>query len=336
MVLERFSGTLTTAKMKVLVYGWYGKGNLGDDLFVDAFQYIFPDYQFTFTDKIKLSQLTNCDAVFIGGGSFLGECCQIASDAIETLKTKPIFYLGVGPETSIHPTHQELIKLAKLIAIRSQSNLDSIQELNPRVIVIPDIVYSLPVKINFLKKPRSILYIPNISVVPKWDSPHWKHTSWDYFKIEMAQALDTLAKSNYEIKFLPFCTNDKMNDAFTAGEIINRMVYSTKGMCLPQPTSLSEVIDTISQYELVVTQRFHGTILANMAQTNCLTIHHHDKLKNSEGSKVSYYACNKNMLLEHIILMLNHKTESVLPIDRDIFVSLKEKVENALCRGREQ
>jgi hypothetical protein len=70
-----------------------------------------------------------------------------------------------------------------------------------------------------------------------------------------------------------------------------------------------------------------------MAQTPSLTIHHHDKLKNSAGSKVSYYSSNKNLLLEEIKPLLDGKKNSILPIDSNIFIELREKVEDAICRS---
>lgn len=320
--------------MKVLVYGWYGKGNLGDDLFVDAFKHIFPEYNFTFTDHIKLSQLDDMGAVFFGGGSFIGEPLKITPEALEVVKNKNIFYIGVGSETSIHESHQQLIALAKLVAIRSNSQVDVIKKLNSNVIIIPDIVYSLPTNPNSEKISRSILFIPNISVVPKWDSPHWKHAAWDYFKIELAQALDVLSKEKYQIKFLPFCINKKLNDSYAAGEIINRMCDSVDNMILEQPKDLVSTINLMSKYQISITQRFHGTVLSEMSKTPCLTIHHHDKLKNSAGSKISYYESNKNRLLEEIKLVLDRKVDLVLPIDRDIFISLRGQVENEICRGQ--
>lgn len=312
----------------ILVYGFYNKNNLGDDLFADAFKHLFPDCNFTFTSKITKAQL-NVDAVFLGGGSFIDQSLKIDDNALSLLKTKPILYIGIGAETNIHESHIDLLKLAKLIAIRSNVNLDIISKLNATVIVIPDLVYSLPVKCNPVKT-KSVLYIPNISVVPKWNSEHWKHTSWEFFKIEMAQALDTM-----KVDFLPFSTNLKLNDKNAGIEIINRMNSNPNILDIQDSFNtmpFNQIIDLIGSYELVITQRFHGYILSHIAKTKCLTIHHHDKLKNVSGNKLSYYSANKNLILEHIDIIKNN--EDILPIDSNIFEDLKNKVENALCWGQ--
>lgn len=333
MMSERFSGLLTT-NPTILVYGWYHQGNLGDDLFAEAFKHLFPLFNFIFTDHIDPCHLEGIDAVFFGGGSFLGEPIKIFDDAtFETLKQKKIFYIGVGSETEINSRHQQLLMLAELIALRSNINFDNIKKINQNTIVIADLVYSLPANSFSVKIPKSILFIPNISVVPKWDGPHWKHAAWDYFKIEVAQLLEQLSKDKYTINFLPFCINKELNDCYAAGEIINRINDNSEIILLNKPIDIQSSIELISKYQLVITQRYHGTILAEMAGTSCLTIHHHDKLKNSTGARVSYYGINKNSLIEEVNNLLMGRVSKILPIDRNIYTDLKQKVEHAICRS---
>src|SRR5579864_6412775 len=111
---------------KVLVYGFYHQGNLGDDLFVEAFQHLFPNVDFNFTESIDVDKLRDVDAVFFGGGSFLLERPNITEAALEVLKKKKVFYLGVGVEADIHPVYMELMSRALLIATRS---IDQVERL---------------------------------------------------------------------------------------------------------------------------------------------------------------------------------------------------------------
>jgi len=335
MKLEKFSGELTAnMNLTILVYGWYNQGNLGDDLFVDAFKSIFPNFNFIFTDHIESKHLQDIDGVFFGGGSFLGEPLKISNDIVfELLKQQKIMYIGVGSETDIHPTHKQLLPLAKLIALRSGVNFDAIKQINANTIVIPDLVYALEIPPALSKISKSILYIPNILVIPKWDEPHWKHAAWDYFKIEIAQVLDTYIQDKYTINFLPFCINSKLNDYNAAAEISNRMNKLNGKSILDKPNDAKSALETISKYDIVITQRFHGTILAEMAGTHCLTIHHHDKLKHSTGARISYYSSSKNYLIEEINKLLSIKVNTILPIESNIFITLKQKAEYALCRN---
>src|SRR5271156_1919935 len=106
----------------VLVYGFYNHGNYGDELFKDAFKLIFPELNFTFTDRITVDQLSVADAVFFGGGSFLYDPPSIEGDAVILLHKKPIFYIGVGIETNICAEHRDLLKKALLVAPRTINN----------------------------------------------------------------------------------------------------------------------------------------------------------------------------------------------------------------------
>ena len=85
--------------MKVLVYGWYHQGNIGDDLFMEAYHHLFPSLQLVFTETITSDKLQDVDAVFLGGGSFLLDAPRATDEALQLLKKKKIFYLGVGVES---------------------------------------------------------------------------------------------------------------------------------------------------------------------------------------------------------------------------------------------
>lgn len=319
--------------MKILVYGYYGKSNLGDDLFADAFRGLFPSYQFSFTDNIKLDQLENVDAVFFGGGSFLAETLKASDEVFQELKKKKLFYIGVGSETALDSRHEQLMALAQLVAVRTDQNLDNVKRVTPNYMVIPDLVYSLEPTLADKKLPKSVLIIPNILVVPKWNDPHWKHAAWEFFKIELAQCIDQLIIDGYKVDFLPFCINNYLNDSYAAAEVLARCNTSTPKKLYEKPSSCQAAIDIISQYNCVITQRFHGSILADLAQVSSLTIHHHDKLKGVKGTSVSYYGVSKSILLDNTKNIISNSC-SVLPIDRNIFRELVKRVEHALRRSQ--
>lgn len=326
---EKLYGASTTKH--VLVYGWYFHSNLGDDLFIDAFKELFPNYNFTFRSSITSKDLHNVDAIFIGGGSLLEDRLDISEDAFIELQKRKVFYIGVGTETDIHPIHQCLIKQAQLIATRSASSLDKIKLLNDNVILIPDLAYILSPYQSSFKIERSVLIIPNISLVPKWNDVHWKHVSWEYFKVEFAQFLDQLVDAGHTINFLPMCSSDTLDDINAACEIVNKMTNSSNAYFLPRRNNYRAATECISQYEVVISQRYHGIILANLTQVPCLTIHHHDKLKDMPGVNVPYYGISKSILMDSFNKIINTKKVDILPIDRNMFTELIRKVNDALC-----
>lgn len=316
--------------MKVLVYGWYHQHNIGDDLFIDAFGKIFPEIEFVFHDNIKLETLENIDAIFFGGGSFLLGQPKITEDALRAIKIKPIFYIGIGIETEIHPIHLELMGLARLIATRSIDQVDRVKLINSNTIWIPDLVYSLQSDVVISPKlERSVLVLPNISVVPSHDNPHWAHVSWSHFKSEFVQFLDILSQEKFKINFLSMGQSDKINDDWAAGEIISHMNHRDKYLLKEESTNIKEITKIISQYSLILTQRFHGIVLSEMVRVPYIAIHHHDKLKfskPSEGTFLSYYSCSKQNFIDSFNETMKMKFTNELPIESTIFETLKREV----------
>lgn len=311
--------------MKVVVFGYYNHQNIGDDLFRDAFIAAFPDFDFSFCSSFEIEDVKDASAIFIGGGSFLSSDPFISKECLDIIREKPIFYIGVGAETSIHVVHRELIKLAKLAAIRSNVGLDKIQKLNKNVIVMNDLVYSLfSNKKQKEKQNKSILILPNIFVVPQNHSEHWRHNSWLHFKFEFSQFLDFIVEDGYKIDFFPMCLNESQNDIWAASEIIASM--KNRGSYIVENNF--DIVDFFSKYDLVITQRFHGIILSEIARVPYISIHHHDKLKQSllnEGSFISYYASDKKTFIDNFYIMINKRLENI-SIESDIFDEVKNQV----------
>lgn len=318
--------------MNILVYGWYHHHNLGDDLFMDAFKALFPNFNFNFVNQITIHNLQGVDAVFIGGGSLLGEVISISDDgAWDLLKQQRIFYIGVGAETSINIFHAELMAQAELIALRSSVGLDKVLSINPNTIVINDLVYYLQPNKTANKIDKSVLVMPNISVVPSWNESHWKHTAWEYFKTEFGQFLDHLISEGYFLNFLPLCTDFALDDTMASAELINCMIHRNNKLLLPKENTISSVTETMSRYSVIITQRYHGIVLSEMVKVPCLSIYHHDKLKRTQGSEISFYGITKDKIKDRFDQLIHSKVTQFLPIDRDMFIHLQRSVEHALC-----
>lgn len=323
--------------MKVLVFGWYDHGNLGDQLFIDAFKELFPDHNFVFTDHITPALLTGIEAVFIGGGSLIDQEPDITYEAQEILSKLPVLYIGIGSETEINSTHFSLMRRAKLIAVRTSANIDKIKQLNSNTIVIPDLVYSIAHKISKGSKiPKSVLYMPNSSIVPNWNDAHWKHSAWGFFKMEMAQTLDNLIERDYTIQFYPMCYNRQSNDYYAATEIINMMRHKEVDI-LEWADSFLTNHRIFSAYSTIISQRYHGLVLAEMVDTPYISIWHHDKLKETHfnrGQFIPYFETSKASLLKSIEQA--EKQTAFPPIEKHLYGDLILAVKNALCRNTEQ
>ncbi len=319
---------MESPRRRVLVFGWYNHSNTGDELFKLAFQRLFPEFDFTFTDYFKLSELHHTDAVFIGGGSFLFAKPHGENGFLSLLKSKKLYYLGVGIETDIHSEHQELMRGAQLIAPRNQVKIKEVLALNSRVLPIPDLVYALQTKVEASKNKNSILVLPNLEVVPKWNDPHYKHTSFDYFKSEFAQFLDQLITENYQISFGSMCHNKDVSDIGCIIEIVNKLRYRNYNGSYSLPGIFEELIAYIAGFETVITQRYHGIILAELAKVPCVSIVHHDKLKQiTNGVSIPYYGLNKEVLRKGVI---EANKVGFVETNQDVFRELKEQVSSTI------
>ena len=319
-----------------LVYGFYGKKNLGDELFKLAFQKLFPTVQFKFVDRLLKSDLSNHQVIIFGGGSFLdGEISSdCSSELIQLLINKCVMYIGVGIETNINPTHNQLMNSAKLIATRSVGFKTKFSKMEGQYLEIPDIVYALGYNnLSAKSTNKSVLIIPNAELLPRHNSPIWKMAAWEHFKVQMAQFLDELKIQKYSINFLPMSCNQITHDLGAAVEIINRMKHGSFDDQLPLDqqvltNNFTNIMNLISKYDLIISQRLHGSILAHLANKPCMVLSHHDKLANCIASDhLPYYEVSKAKLLKSFQDVKNHIPE---PIKMDSFEMLKISVDNLL------
>ena len=279
-------------RRRVLVYGWYHQDNLGDDLFAEAFELLFPDFSFTFTNCLTVAQAESCDALILGGGSFLDNPVRHEPGATEAASRRPVMYVGVGLETEVHPDHRRLISSAKLVAARSRA------ERVPGALPMPDLVTALQAG-RRSEVPKTLLFLPNVAVLPTRADPQWKHAAWAYFASECSQFLDELVQDGWRVSLMAMCRSAKLDDEWASSAIVSQMASRERAMLRSErPAGGAEALRMFSSYAAVVTQRFHGVVLAELAGTPCVSVAHHDKLwGRSDGtSAVPFYGTTKAAL----------------------------------------
>jgi polysaccharide pyruvyl transferase WcaK-like protein len=295
----------------ILLFGFYLNNNIGDDLFVEAFKYLFPNYNFTPVNTITN---LNYDAIFIGGGSFLDQKPSININLLPELINKKIFYIGVGAETKIDETHKLLLNKAKLIATRNGYLQNSLQ--------IPDLIHCLPVYKNTTQTDK-VLIIPNITTVPCNSDPYYMHSSWNNFKTQISEFIDNL---KVDVHYLPMCVNDKLNDLGAIYEIINSTSNKNYKSILNAGHSYYNITNLFCKYSFVISQRYHGHVIAEACKIPNFTIYHHDKLKTDNS--ICYYNVSKDALFEKFYNLKNN--QYFKPINLNIFKELVEKVNSLI------
>jgi polysaccharide pyruvyl transferase WcaK-like protein len=319
---------------KILVYGWYGHNNVGDELMAEAIRKIFNEHEIKFVSHLKSLDYQWCDILIIGGGSFLSMPLNCDGIVWSRLNEKPIFYVGVGAETEVHLDHQRLLSLAKSVFIRSIPS-ESFKNICPLAIQIPDLSlalcdFSFSVK---NRKNKSLAILPNAEVVPDRESVHWKRAAWEYFKSECSQAIDELIFDGWNITMIPLCVDENRNDEWAAAELAANCVKRNKIKILPSSwmgnMSFQEIKKPFEQHSVVLTQRFHGAPISQATSTPCVVIHHHDKLArvSSDVAKlVPYYGIQKHLIINAVnnaFIPVNHK-------ENQSFIFVKEVIEKYL------
>ncbi len=326
--------------ISILAYGWYHHGNVGDELFCDAFRLLMPEAELTFVDKISAKDLEGKRAVVFGGGSFLYKEPRIDSDVFDLLVAIPTAYIGVGVEAEVHPVHLRLMKKSKIVAVRTALGTKHLRSMGVDAMSIPDIVHIVPV-VQGKRIPNSILFVSNVETIPKWDAPSWAHLAWERFKNEAAQFLDERLSSGWKISFLSMCKNLWMDDLWAATEIVSKMTRRSTRFEMIQASeiSASQVLEEFSKRSIVISQRYHGLVLAEMVNVPSISVHHHDKLKNIEpfrGEKVPYYEFSKRPL--HAAVdelhgkLMNSSVADFSELKSKIAVFLKGVHDGQVCR----
>jgi len=278
-----------------VVNGWYGRRNLGDELMKLALRTVFEPkgVELRFIDHIGVEQLVGVDAVIFGGGSILHADPDVSPEALAAMLARhvPTFYVGVGGESGPSKVHQQLLAIAEPVFFRE---LD-----------VPDLAYALDPDLSApAHPPKGVLFVPNVEVVPTHADPHWAHVSWEHFKNETAQCLDRCIDSGTPVSFLLMCNSEQKQDAWPAAELMGRMLRRGPRLWTYTATDLSTT-RLMRHFECVVTQRYHGIILSELAGVPYVSIDHHDKLKLAHphrGGHLAYHGMRKDELTDAIEL----------------------------------
>jgi polysaccharide pyruvyl transferase WcaK-like protein len=318
--------------MNILVYGYYGpdKRNAGDMLFTEAFKKLFPEYTFTFTDIITKANLDKVHAVFIGGGSMLDGVPSIEENAIDTLRSTPLFYIGVGADTDIHDQHNALMKIAKLICIRTPKDIDKVRAINPNVMAAPDLTYSLAGEVIGRHIAKTVLVVPNCHLLPRHSSKLWEKIRWDLFKNEISQALDILVERDYTVRFYGMDQSATMMDEWAAQEIINSMENRNSNYIIRNYYGSKSLMELFKSFEFVITSRYHGVMLSELAETPYISIAHHSKLMGAgyrAGCFLTMAEASKDRLLKGVETLNTQVKADIQPSD---FAELRKRVKDIL------
>lgn len=257
----------------MLCLGYYGKQNVGDDLFQTVIPTLFPNINFSFADELIGTDYSKFDGIWFGGGDIL-ENIFLGLQSIPS--QMPIGFLGVGCGPVVNPAWKGLLERAKFRVFRDQRGLLAY----PKSDLMPDLVFAnTPFPHNFRSPDRYALILLNGNLCPGRSDAQWKSKSWDWFVYEFSQFCDMLAASDRQIIFAAMQTSQWIDDRRAAAEVINRMYHMTKVTWLTQPETVLTLMPKIQNAECVVSARLHGAILATQVGTPFVQLMAHEKMK---------------------------------------------------------
>lgn len=285
-------------RKRVVVYGWYGHHNVGDEAFKVAFQSILPEVDLTFVDKIP-DDINSYDALIIGGGSFLEKPIDWKTFLINI----PIAFIGVGFTDNVAAANKYFMDNAKIVVARN--NIPQ----RENWISAPDLVYALPAEPEVKSEKDVVMFLPNANFSPNHSCPEWHSRAWDWYVLEMAKCLDWLAEQGKEINIFPMCMDKNADDRRAAAYIIDRMKYKLKVvhhdsslMYYDQDMHQIKFAELLARSSLVVSHRLHGMVFAQINKKKFIGVSGHDKMDQfgvttGATSIIPYYGFSKKMFL---------------------------------------
>lgn len=133
-------------RKRILVLGYYGAHNTGDD----AFAYIFealnkPECSYTVKNPYKINYIPNyVDKVIVGGGDVLNPYfMERIKELFKTRRNIPAVAFSVGiPYPAV--IDREFLSIFKKVVLRNPLDVPFVRKFHDNVIYLPDLVYVLP------------------------------------------------------------------------------------------------------------------------------------------------------------------------------------------------
>lgn len=288
--------------MRLVLSGYYGFDNVGDEAILYSLisalreanrnvhitvlsnnpEKTANEYGVEAVNRWKLKEVATAirqaDGVISGGGSLLqdetGSRSVIYYSAIMWIaklfrKRLFIYAQGIGPLNEKRSERIVRFSLAKsdYISVRDEDSKALLERigLKKAIDVVPDPVLGIDVT-NLDKEPR-LTEERFISVsVRDWPTEH-------NYKKKLAKSLDELARSGYQIVFIPMHGKD---DEKASSETVSYM--KEKATIAPYDGTIMQKMAWISQSELLIGMRLHALIFAAVSDTPFVALSYDPKI----------------------------------------------------------
>jgi polysaccharide pyruvyl transferase CsaB len=282
--------------MKILLSGYYGFGNVGDEAVLQSIREgiakYLPDAELDILTSSRkailkiIKSIKNTDIFISGGGTLFQNKTSnrsflyyigLVGLALTLRKRVMIFAQGFGPLTGFINRHliKFILNRVELITLRDQDSYDKIVALG---IKRP--------KIELTADPAAILEIPDKKDSHKIPSPEGKKIvgiairplkgkGSENLKLALAEGIDWLSKEyDFYPVFIPFHHPGDLELSSEVMKLMKEDSHLIARSC--QPT---EMLAIFSQFDLLIGMRLHSLIFAAMNKTPMLGISYDPKVK---------------------------------------------------------
>lgn len=256
------------AKKKIALVGFFGWGNFGDELFLEAHkQYLGDEYELVVANDLTASPyfsrpvselVEEVDAVLIGGGDLINPVNVSKLYWREEYLDKPTFIFGIGvPNTK--RTRKETIEFyrkfmqhenCKLVVARDQESFDWIDKnLQPgeKLTWYPDPVCALQKPSPRPDKEKVL------GVVMR------EHRSLDPDMSNVRELIDRAKEMDYKVRHLVLATKELGEADFGRAQLIAEPDEE-----IVRTEDLMALVQEISRCSTLATIKFHGMVVATM------------------------------------------------------------------------
>lgn len=291
--------------MKIGICGYYGMGNIGDEVILKSLKSVllkaFPNSEYIIFGKGNLFPfgirsflkpyrlLKSCDAFVLGGGGLFTDEESIFVSAfwafqglVALFLRKPLLCLGisVGPVKRINrPLVKYVLRRAKLIVVRDKASQSLLRGWGVESFYFPDLAFLFE-EDSEETSARGNIQSDRVDVTKKYIvisvRPFIKNN--DNLYTIFAQFCDTvIEKFGLDIRLIPFQRGVDF-DVKILNTIFDRINNRPHVTVTKFYEDISELIDVIRNAELVVAMRLHAGILAMKANTPFIPLSYMQKV----------------------------------------------------------
>lgn len=267
--------------MEILILGWFGHHNIGDEQYKSSFVKLFPQHHLTFTDVIKASHLEKCEAIILGGGNVIRTGFL---DQLKKINKKiDIYAMSAGIE------EPQDLRIFKKVYGRDRQTLELAAQQGVPHEWMPDIALTMTpnkqngldwIKQGFANETQD-LYSKVVTVIVNGYMVNGQlgqlardAFSFLKFSYDFARVLDETSAS---FIFLPFGTQIPYDDRVANTWVAAKCKYWKKNLLVYDRLSPQTTLDIIAASDAVISSRLHSSIFSFVGGTPFVDITHHSK-----------------------------------------------------------